>query len=63
VGTVWLKDGQFVRPIEVKLGISDGSQTVIRAETLQEGQEVVTGEVESAKAGTQNPFLPQFRRR
>jgi HlyD family secretion protein len=63
-GTVWLKDGEFVRPVDVKAGTSDGANTAIISDTLHDGQEVVTGEiVETAQTGTQNPFIPQFRRR
>ncbi|HWX20705.1 MAG TPA: HlyD family efflux transporter periplasmic adaptor subunit [Candidatus Binatia bacterium] len=64
VGTVWLKDGEFVRPLEVKAGASDGANTAVVSDLLKEGQEVVTGEiVETAQTGTQNPFVPQFRKR
>jgi HlyD family secretion protein len=64
LGVLWLKDGDFARPIEVKVGISDGANTAISSELLHDGQEVVTGEIaESAQAGTKNPFLPVFRRR
>lgn len=63
-GTIWLKEGEFVRPVEVTIGASDGANTSIVANNLTEGQEVVTGEdVSSTQVGTQNPFLPQFRRR
>jgi HlyD family secretion protein len=62
-GVVWLRDGKFVRPLEVKLGASDGENTAVASNTLREGQEVVTGENETAQAGTQNPFVPQIRRR
>ena len=63
-GTVWLKEGEFVRPVDVKAGTSDGANTAIISDRLHEGQEVVTGEiVETAQTGTQNPFIPQFRRR
>jgi HlyD family secretion protein len=63
-GTVWIKDGEFVRPVEVKTGISDGADTVVVADALREGQEVVTGETtENAQAGTLNPFLPPVRKR
>jgi HlyD family secretion protein len=63
-GTVWLKDGEFVRPLEVKLGTTDGTATAVTTDTLQEGQEVVVGEeTDSTQSGTQNPFLPQIRRR
>jgi HlyD family secretion protein len=58
-GTVWVTDGEFVRPIEVKVGISDGVNAVVLADNLQEGQEVVTGETRgSAQSDTKSPFLP-----
>jgi HlyD family secretion protein len=60
-GTIWLKDGEFVRPLEVKVGISDGANTAVTAENLQEGQEVVTGEMAAnAQANTKSPFVPQL---
>ena len=62
-GTIWLKDGEFVRPLEVKVGTSDGANTAVAADNLQEGQEVVTGETsENSQATTKNPFLPQGNR-
>ncbi|MGA3283878.1 MAG: efflux RND transporter periplasmic adaptor subunit [Verrucomicrobiota bacterium] len=58
-GTIWLKDGEFVRPLDVKVGTSDGANTAVAAENLQEGQEVVTGETSAnSQATTKNPFLP-----
>jgi HlyD family secretion protein len=63
-GIVWVKDGDYVRPVEVKLGITDGAFTVITTDALSEGQEVVTGEMaEAAQPTTHNPFVPQLRRR
>src|SRR6202030_2049136 len=60
-GTIWLKDGDFVRPIEVKIGASDGVNTAVSAENLAEGQAVVIGQMaEAAQAGTKNPFIPQM---
>jgi len=62
-GTIWLKDGEFVRPLEVKAGTSDGANTAVTADNLQEGQEVVTGETsENSQVTTKNPFLPQGNR-
>jgi len=59
LGALWLKDGEFVRPLEVKVGASDGSNTAVVSDTLQEGQEVVTGEIAgTSQAATKNPFLP-----
>jgi HlyD family secretion protein len=63
-GTIWVKDGEFVRPVEVTVGTSDGISTSIVADTLQEGQEVVTGETtQAAQAGIKNPFIPQVPQR
>jgi HlyD family secretion protein len=61
--TLWVKAGEFVRPIEVTLGISDGTNTAITGEGLHEGDEVVTGEVVALAAEVKNPFLPKFIRR
>jgi HlyD family secretion protein len=62
-GIVWLKDGSFVRPVEVKMGTSDGSNTAVVADNLQEGQEVVIGMSAGTQASTQNPFLPPTMKR
>ena len=63
-GIVWVKDGEFVRPVEVKVGTSDGSNTAVAADNLKEGEEVVTGETTGPEqGGTQNPFVPHFIRR
>ncbi|HEV2453236.1 MAG TPA: efflux RND transporter periplasmic adaptor subunit [Verrucomicrobiae bacterium] len=62
-GDVWVKDGEFVRPVEVKVGASDGSITAVTAGDLKAGDEVVTGETTGPEQnGTQNPFLPRFIR-
>jgi HlyD family secretion protein len=62
--TVWVKDGEFVKPLSVKAGATDGANTVVVSGALQDGQEVVTGEtIETADSGTKNPFIPQFRKR
>jgi HlyD family secretion protein len=63
-GVVWFKDGDFVRPVEVKLGASDGAATAVVSDNVREGQEIVIGEtMEIAQAGIQNPFLPPVRKR
>jgi HlyD family secretion protein len=62
--TIWLKEGDFVKPLSVKAGATDGVNTVLMAEALHDGQEVVTGEsAESSQSGTHNPFIPQFRKK
>jgi HlyD family secretion protein len=61
---VWLKEGDFVKPLSVKAGATDGANTVLITDALHDGEEVVTGEsVETAESGTKNPFIPQFRKR
>jgi HlyD family secretion protein len=63
-GTIWLKEGEWVRPLQVKVGTSDGANTAVTADDLQEGQEVVTGETSAnSKATTKNPFLPPVIKR
>jgi len=63
-GTIWVKEGEFVRPVEVTLGTSDGLNTAVVAAELREGQVVITGEiVATAQADAKNPFLPAMRRR
>jgi HlyD family secretion protein len=61
--TLWLKAGDFVRPIEVTAGISDGANTIINSDGLHEGDEVVTGEILASQNDVKNPFLPKFIRR
>ncbi len=61
--TVWLTDGNFVRPIEVTVGISDGANTIVTAEGLHEDDEVVTGETIATGSDVKNPFLPKIIRR
>jgi HlyD family secretion protein len=63
-GTIWLADGDFVRPLEVKLGATDGVNTAVTAENLVEGQNVVVGQLaEAAQSDTKNPFIPQLPKR
>ena len=64
-GVVWVPQENLVRPVEVKIGLSDGTLTEISGDTLQEGQAVVIGEKQTATVETAsaNPFTPQLRRR
>jgi HlyD family secretion protein len=64
-GTVWVRDGKFVRPLRVRVGVSDGASTEIASDdpaALPEGLQVVVGDVISDNAGPGggNPFIPQF---
>jgi HlyD family secretion protein len=62
-GTVWVQDGSFVRPVEVHVGLTDGSQTEIVSGDLKERTPIVTGIVprgdDSAQGGA-SPFAPQL---
>lgn len=65
-GTLYVKDGEFVKPIKVKIGNTDGTNTEILSNDVKEGDEVVTSEVHGEAGGddaARNPFLPQFGRR
>jgi len=59
-GVVWVADGRLVRPIFVRLGLSDDVMTEVAGEGLTEGTKLVTGleEVTSVSAST-SPFLPK----
>ena len=62
-GRVWVEDGDFVRPLKVRIGLSDGLMTEIVGGDLQEGTAVVVGEVhDNNSSGTSNPFTPQMFR-
>jgi HlyD family secretion protein len=62
---LWLLEGDYVRPVRVKAGASDGTVTEVEGEGLKEGLEVVTGLQTQVRGETNatNPFTPQFLRR
>ncbi len=64
-GRLWTVDGDFVRPLEVVIGIGDGLTTEIGGDDVKEGMRVVIGTVSKedivdSKEKTTNPFLPQM---
>jgi HlyD family secretion protein len=67
-GTVWALDGAFVRPVKVKIGLSDGVNTEITAVMpgelsgeLKEGTTIVTGtQAKSNGDNTSDPFTPKM---
>jgi HlyD family secretion protein len=61
---LWLPEGNGVRPLAVRVGLSDGTLTEVAGEQLAEGRMVVTGAQQqtSAKTDTSNPFTPTFPR-
>ena len=63
-GTVWIKDGEFVRPVDVKLGVTDRVDTAVVSDDLKENSEVITGDIDPTGASAQaNPFMPPMQQR
>jgi HlyD family secretion protein len=61
-GTVWIKDGTFVRPVDVKLGVTDRVDTAVISDDLKENSEVITGDLDPSGASSQsNPFMPPMQ--
>jgi HlyD family secretion protein len=62
-GVIWLKDGDYARPVQVKTGTTDGVNTAVVAADLRDGAVVVTGErAGDSQAAAKNPFVPTFIR-
>jgi HlyD family secretion protein len=63
-GVVWVQQGNYVRPISVRLGPTDGTKTEVQGDEIKEGMKVITGQQQqkTADTGTTNPFVPQIRR-
>jgi len=45
---VWVRDGQFVRPVELQIGTSDEASTEIRGGDLNDDDEIVVGTIANA---------------
>ncbi|MCK9422180.1 MAG: efflux RND transporter periplasmic adaptor subunit [Bacteroidales bacterium] len=62
-GMIWIRDGEVLRPVRVRVGLTDGSYTEVKGRNLNEGAVVVLGMNNSvtSPSGTQqqNPFIPQ----
>ena len=72
-GTVWMRDGEYVRPVRVRVGITDGTTTEVKSDKLTETTEVVVAETavaersspaaaggSAAASNAPSPFTPQF---
>ena len=60
-GCVWTVDGLFVRPLAVRIGVTDGVTTEIIDGELREGIPVVVEEISSESTGdSTNPFAPKL---
>ncbi len=59
-GIVWVVESDFVKPIKVRIGLSDGSMTEILS-GLKGDEHVVVGEEHQGAGGeTSNPFAPKI---
>jgi HlyD family secretion protein len=61
-GRLWVEDGDFVKPIDVSLGLSDGIETEVEGGGLSESNHVILGiQIASdlAEAESENPFAPK----
>jgi len=59
-GVIWVPDGQFVRPLFVRVGLSDDLMIEVQGEGLTEGTKIVTGREEAGtESAGSNPFLPK----
>ena len=60
-GTVWVEDGQYVRPVMVRVGLANNYDTQIESPEIKPGMMVVTGEHadHGGGSGGTNPFIPQ----
>jgi len=65
-GTLWIGQGEFVRPVHVNTGLTDGSLTEVEGKDLTEGLRVVvgeaTGEAAVGPSTERSPFTPQMGR-
>lgn len=61
--TIWVEEGEFVKPIEVVAGLSDGIETEVEAKELTDKQPVILGmkiDVDLTDSDpANNPFAPK----
>jgi HlyD family secretion protein len=64
-GTIWIPDGEQVRPLRVRIGLTDSGMTEVEGELLADGLEIVTGQLDQTaqRSDTNNPFAPKIPRR
>jgi HlyD family secretion protein len=62
-GTVWVEEEGFVKPVQVRTGLTDGSMTevaVVLEGALTPGTPLVTGVNQARRGGIVNPFAPKL---
>ena len=64
-GILWIPDGKQVRPLRVRLGLTDGGMTEVEGEHLAVGLQIVSGQLDQTaqRSDTNNPFAPKIPRR
>lgn len=60
-GTLWIKNGDKVSPVKVKLGLSDGTYSEVTSDKIKDGEDVVIGAIVNSSSG-QTPNSPFGRR-
>jgi HlyD family secretion protein len=61
-GTLWVRRGDFVRPVPVQVGLTDGVITEVITDDLNDGTEVVLGTLQqSGEVDSASPFLPKIK--
>jgi HlyD family secretion protein len=62
---VWVEDDGYVRPIKIRIGITDGTNTEVVDGEIKEGMTLVVGETmaNGSQEQTINPFTPQLGNR
>jgi HlyD family secretion protein len=58
-GTIWVDEGDFVRPVTVTLGLTDGVMTEVQGQDLADGAPVVVGLQTAENEAEENPFAPK----
>jgi HlyD family secretion protein len=62
-GLLWVRDGNYVRPINVNVGSSDGTMTEIEGNEVKEGLEAIVGEQQHmTDEKIVSPFTPRTMR-
>ena len=62
-GLLWVRDGNYVRPINVNVGSSDGTMTEIEGNEVKDGLEAIVGEQQHmTDEKIVSPFTPQTMR-
>jgi HlyD family secretion protein len=63
-GLLWAREGDFLKPVAVRVGMSDGAMTEVDSPELKEGLAVVVSEQrQTAAPQGGSPFVPQMRKR